>query len=290
MLDTLPSQKDRLWRLAQQLGKNGRVVTVDAVKARTPDLSAITVSKILQSLSRDGLMLLKPAKQGYYDGGYRVVEDVEHQPAPPTFPIGFDTRQRSRLDIEIPRTHDGLWMLMRWFTHHKNGFALSALVAQIGANIESAEVIAYVRALERGGYLIPELTTGFDPHYRCNMKFVETPRIRADGVLMAGPQRFANMWRSMKMCGYFTALDLASAASLPDQPISREQAARYADDLVAGGYLVAKDRGDEPRLYRLKPAMNTGPAAPVVLRARFVWDANLCRIMGQASSIDEVRP
>lgn len=290
MLDTvqeLPAAAGKIqttnwaWKVMRTIGSRGRPFTVQEVKARVPDEAKRNLTAYVKDLASAGF-LENCAPDTYKLARTKPAADLTPCPQPVAF-------HNAKLNLQIPRNHDGIWSLMRWFAQHQGYFTLDELRRQIGGNIADEDLTAYVRALDRGGFITPELTIGFDPRYRVNLKFVETPRVRADGSLMTGPQRFGNMWRSMKMCGYFTAVDLAIAASLPDLPISREQAARYADDLVAGGYLVARDRGNEPRLYRLRPNMNTGPAAPVILRARFVWDANLCRIMGQASSVDEVR-
>jgi hypothetical protein len=300
MLDTvqeLPTQIERdVWSAVRDLGDGGAMFSIESIRARVPKRVQASVEGCLRLLESAGFIETATAPRGANPckaikrfNVYRTRGTLDAQPVSiPPVAVSFDVA--AHVTLQIPRNHDGIWSLMRWFAQHRGGFTLSDLREQIGGNIADDEVMTYVRALDRGGFIVPELTIGFDPRYRVNLRFIETPRLRVDGSLMAGPQRFGNMWRSMKMSGYFTALDLAIGASLPELPVSREQAARYADDLVAAGYLVARDRADEPRLYRLYPKMNTGPAAPIVLRARFVWDANLCRIMGQASAIDEVRP
>ena len=92
------------------------------------------------------------------------------------------------------------------------------------------------------------------------------------------------------MLGYFTAAELAAGSSEPDFAVSLEQAQRYATALAEAGYLNTRERGGEPALYRLKNGMNTGPAAPEVLRAHLVWDPNKCRAMSTMARAEEVRP
>jgi hypothetical protein len=201
-------------------------------------------------------------------------------PLPRPVPVAFYPHA---LELQIPASHDGLWSLIRWMGR-AGPFALADLIAAVRGHIQPDDVRAFVRALERGGVLTPELAVPDKPRFRVDLRHVETPRLRPDGQPLQGPQRHALMWRSIKMLGLFTADNLAMAASLPDLAVTPAQAARYADDLTAGGYLISQSL----KLYRLRPDMNTGPAAPRVLRARFIWDANLCRVMG-ASSIDEAR-
>ena len=201
-------------------------------------------------------------------------------PMPRPQPVAFFVRD---LPLQIPASHDGLWALIRSLGRD-GSFRVADVVMAVRGNIRSSDVLAYARALERAGILVRELSIPDDPRYRVDLRHVETPRLRADGSVLAVARRTALMWRSIKMLGLFTADNLAVAASLPDLAITPEQAGRYADDLTAGGYLISQSL----KLYRLKPGMNTGPAAPRVLRARFIWDANLCRVMG-AAAIDEVR-
>lgn len=194
-----------------------------------------------------------------------------------------------KLSIDIPRTYDGLWALMRWLDDERGGFALIDLQAIVGHQVDPRVVREYVTALERGGFLRVEIKIGTARIYRVDRRAIEAPRVRADGTLLTGPRRTANMWRSMKMLTFFTAAELASAASMPELAVSVEQAMRYADALGDAGYLNVREQVDAPTVYRLKNAMNTGPAAPEVLRAHLVWDPNTYRVATKAARADEVR-
>jgi hypothetical protein len=243
----------------------------------------ITDRRDRQAVALDAKPGTRPSRQtGPF---YRVAAPQARQPVlqPRPEPVAFYAQ---KLNVQIPATHDGLWALIRWFGSNADcdTVPLSDLVAAVRETIDATDVRAYCRMLERAGVLSPVLSVPDKPRFRVDLSHIETPRLRTDGSLQPGPQRHAVMWRSIKMLGLFTAENLAVAASLPDLAITPAQAARYADDLTAGGYLISQSL----KLYRLKPGMNTGPAAPRVLRARFIWDANLCRIMG-ATSVDEVR-
>lgn len=288
----LPTQNERfhtaVWRAVRELGEGGAMFSIDGIRARLPKRVQASAEGYLRLLEDAGFIeASSPSKRNPVSGCYRtrgklaVLQPV----SPPPVPVAFDA---ALLPLQIPRSHDGIWSLMCWLTRHHRGFTLGDLIEQIAGNIADEDVTAYVRALDRGGFIVPELTTGFDPRYRANLKYIETPRLRADGSLMVGPTRMANLWRTLKMSCFITAEQLSAGASLPELPVSIKQATQYADALVATGYLLARDSRDAPRLYRLK--MSTGPRPPVILRARFVWDANDCKIMGQAISIDEVWP
>lgn len=248
---------------------------------------ATSVKKLLGRMVRQGLLeKVRPDGQQKGPSVLRLAE------APSIAPEQIAVVRFAKLELQIPRTYDGLWALMNWLDRERGGFTEHEVVQMMCHDVDAAVVVSYVRALERCGAILPALTIQSATRYfRVDRRRqVETPRVARDGSLLIGPQRLANLWRSMKMCGYFTARDLAVAASMPDLPISEDSAGRYAADLAHAGYLITKTRPGEATVYRLRSTHNTGPAAPEVLRARFVWDPNLCRIVGDAASIDEVRP
>ena len=88
------------------------------------------------------------------------------------------------------------------------------------------------------------------------------------------------------MLGYFTVRDLCIETSAPEAEMPVAFATRYVEELSAAGYLISRP-GPLGMTYRMRPAMNTGPGAPQVLRARFVWDPNLCKVMGE-TTVEEV--
>lgn len=225
---------------------------------------------------------------------YRLVLPLPTQPAVALNGNSYRAED-TRLNVVIPRGEAGAWMLMRKVGKGRKEFTAEAIVEQSRGAVDAGDLADYLARLMKGGFVemtgVTVLKGGAVTRaYRLLKVQPETPRLSRDGVPLASPQRFACLWRAMKMLGYFTTLDLASSASLPELPISEEQAARYANDLALAGYLQMKERAGQPPLYRLKQTMNTGPCAPEVLRARFVWDPNTCRVVGDAARIEEVRP
>lgn len=112
------------------------------------------------------------------------------------------------------------------------------------------------------------------------------PPINRDGSI--GTQGRANraMWNVMRgplLRDGFTAEDLALYASTDDVPVSRLTALTYCRHIDRAGYLAIVDAGgpNRPRVWRLKPSMNTGPKPPMILRARLVYDDNRGAIMGE---------
>lgn len=185
--------------------------------------------------------------------------------------------------LTVPRGEDGYWMLIRYLDG-RGGFTRDEVKRRLPDDGARQSFDVYMDALIRAGFVSPA-GTGL---HRVTRKQVEAPRLTQAGRQKVHATRQSYLWRAMKMLGFFSVDDLVVAASSPDLEITSIFAASYADELAAAGYLLSRNERGR-MLYRLRPAMNTGPAAPQVLRARFVWDPNLCRVVGEATRIDEVR-
>jgi hypothetical protein len=77
-------------------------------------------------------------------------------------------------------------------------------------------------------------------------------------------------------------------------PISSRSVPRmksFIQELRRGGYLLTLDDGGpaKPAIYKLRPAMNTGPLPPMILTAKIVYDQNRSQIMGEAVA-EEAQP
>jgi hypothetical protein len=105
------------------------------------------------------------------------------------------------------------------------------------------------------------------------------PMRRGDSSL---GQRQQAMWTAIRSLGTFRVPELAEAAAT-DEVIPRETAAGYVADLLRAGYLSVAGHAPESRrftLYRLLPARNTGPRAPIVMRSeRACFDLNIMRLV-----------
>lgn len=297
-----PKQRAAIWNAMLTLDGNGAFCAADVARASQNGSTALgggraaqehynLVTRYLASLKLSGHVAeeKRVARRVFY----RIARHEEFAPQvlADGSPVSFD----STLAVTIPRSEAGAWSVIRDLARRASKLVtVDAVFERMQGGLSKDEIADYIQRLARGGFCEPVdgIVVRRQPveAWRLVRQQPETPRLRQDGVPLVGPLRFANMWRSMKMLSYFTALDLASAASLPELPITPEQAARYADDLAGAGYLLMRERAGEPRLYRLKETRNTGPAAPEVLRARFVWDPNLCRVVGDATAIEEVRP
>lgn len=114
----------------------------------------------------------------------------------------------------------------------------------------------------------------------------EAPRLKRDGhPVLAGRAR-ENMWRTMKMLGKFTVLDLAAAATTEKVLVSEIDAKDYARHLALAGYLAidgsgrrAAGRNPAGATYVFLNSRFTGPKPPMVQRTKCVFDPNLRRIV-----------
>lgn len=88
------------------------------------------------------------------------------------------------------------------------------------------------------------------------------------------------MWRSMRKIKVFMPSDIAMYANTPKCPTSKEDASKYCQFLLAGGYLEVLHKaepGKREAMYKL--VNNTGVLAPVEKRVRIVFDQNKGEIM-----------
>lgn len=275
------TNRGRLWTyLANRAGKLFRM---DEIAAAIKGAQYADLSRYVQELVTAGVL----EKRGR--GSYAVVaEGAALPPQPLPLPSCFaypEGRRGQWPPLHVPASIDGVWRLVLHLDQKRRPITWDCLRGVIEAGETGASLEAFVKGLVAGGYLRPN----DDGSFRLLRRQFETPRLTQAGKPLAHAMRSQHMWRAMKMCGYFTARDLAIAATLPDYPVTEDEAQRYAEELVTVGYLQSRDNPDALRLYRLKSKMNTGPAAPRVMRARFVWDPNLCRVMGVATHVEEVR-
>lgn len=109
----------------------------------------------------------------------------------------------------------------------------------------------------------------------------EAPRVRRDGTLVTMGMGREQMWRTMRLLGDFTALDLAISSSTEDTPVKENTAKEYCRFLTLAGYLVEirRGRGGIPSIFRFLPSQYTGPKPPMIQTCRQVWDANTERVV-----------
>ena len=203
------------------------------------------------------------------------------------------TPDMAALTAAVPRGHAGFWAIIR-DRDAAGPWAITDIAG--GTNARRDTVADYVRRLTRAGIAV---AVGEEPGtgkatpaalYRLTRRPVDAPRIRRDGTesLPTGQEQ---MWRAIRQLPTFTVPELVHAASTDVVRIAPEAAYTYVRRLHGAGYVVPLDATAAWRTcgWRLKPAMNTGPCPPRVMRTKFVWDDNLRKVMGAAEPAEEVR-
>ena len=136
----------------------------------------------------------------------------------------------------------------------------------------------YLQGLTAAGYLslVPDAkhpTYHFD-NARCPF---DPPRVRKDGSAVTQGAGRKNLWRTAKILGEFTVLQLVEHAKTDTVRISDNEAADYVHHLHKAGYLTlaqgAKTSGGRA-IYRFNRARYTGPLPPQVQRVKRVYDPN----------------
>ena len=103
----------------------------------------------------------------------------------------------------------------------------------------------------------------------------DAPRVRRDGTPVTQGRGRENMWRTMKVLGTFSALELAINASTEEHAVAKREADTYCRYLEKAGYLHKLNGG----LFSLVRAMHTGPKPPMIQRVKQVYDPNLGRVV-----------
>lgn len=197
------------------------------------------------------------------------------------------------LRVDIPRGFADYWQIIR-----ELDAAGPWTIGQIAGHTRSHhEVIGrYVQRLAKADFAsVVGFVGGTTPNaahlYRLNRTPAEAPRVREDGT-ECPPTGQEQMWRAMRSLQQFDARELAFSASTDVVAVSIGAAKSYCARLTAAGYLAVVQpakggKASRLAIWRLRPAMNTGPLPPIVMRTRFVWDQNRGAIAGAATATAE---
>lgn len=198
----------------------------------------------------------------------------------------------AEMAVHVPRGYAAYWAIIRDLDA-AGPWCVSDVDGQ--SNAGRREVLAYVASLVRAGiaHVVEHRRKRSVPvpFYRLLDRRTEAPRLRRDGS-ECKPTANEQMWRAMRSLTTFDAREIAFAASTDAVQVHEVAAKDYIKRLAGAGYLVAiqePKRGRTGRLgiWRLKPAMNTGPLPPQIMRTKFVWDANRQTVMGAAEPARE---
>lgn len=179
-------------------------------------------------------------------------------------------------------TREELWKIMR----ELGRFTAPELAKHTLYHVTTVK--EYLTGLTAAGYLTldPDAkhpTYIFDPE-RCPH---DPPRVRKDGTTVTQGQGRKNLWRTAKIMGEFSVLQLVEHAKTEAVPISDNEAADYVNYLHKAGYLTivlaASTKGGRAR-YRFNMARYTGPKPPQVQRVKRVYDPNTRKVVWEGGA------
>lgn len=203
---------------------------------------------------------------------------------------GRSMPERIALNIKLPRGEEGYWRIIRALDDKGLPWSIPEIEAE--TCVGQSQIGAYVRKLVKAGFarVVVAGTINNRPlakGYRLLKHPKDAPRIRADGTVIVSSQQEC-LWRAMRaLKGGFNVRELAYAATTDGVAIKEVAAQRYVELLAGAGYLtIVQPRQGRYGMntWRLKPAMNTGPLSPTILKAEAIFDRNLRKVMGEPAA------
>ncbi len=166
--------------------------------------------------------------------------------------------------------------------------------ARCDGKVESSTIRDFVKRLVAGGFASVDEQGPAGTLYRLLKRCLATPSLRRDGTPGLQGRGQTAMWNVLRgplgRTG-ISAPEVALYASTETVRVAPSSAASYLKHLAQAGYLLCLREGKpgKPASYRLKPAMQTGPLPPLVLRTQIVFDQNRGEAVGPVEA-REVEP
>ena len=179
---------------------------------------------------------------------------------------------------------EAMWAAMLKLTREAGRFCARD-VQGLSNSADKRSVLTYIKALEKAGYvelLNPDAPPRAARYYRVLRRVRRAPRLRRDGQPAMERRGQQQMWNAMRQMGSFDWHELAAVASTDDCAVKPSTARRYMGMLHRAGYLTCLNRPAPGRRGRWRLRINSGPRAPVIVRA--VRDPNTGELhMGDAA-------
>lgn len=199
----------------------------------------------------------------------------------------------------VHRGQEHFWRVIRTLGVDGRPFTASNIAA-VSSEPHAGTITTWLRRLSKAGVLskngrVANAATGrLEACWRLLQNPEQAPIVSRDGSAFRPRSARQQMWNVMRgpsgRTG-FTWRDLVAYASTDDLVIRPNSAKSYIQELKQGGYFIQLDPGgpNRPALWRLRPAMNSGPLPPMVMRAKLVFDQNRRRVAGEVVA-EEERP
>lgn len=185
------------------------------------------------------------------------------------------------------------WSVMRALQAEHGCFTVTGI--NQASNADRADIRKFIRGLIVHGFVAEagadEAQAAAEKRYRIVRDQRACPRLSRDYSQQTRQQNMWNVLTSPHGREGVNARELAAYASTDEAPVQIETAKAWLKMLSGAGYLACIAKGGPGRLavWRLKPAMNTGPLPPMILRSKMVYDQNAGKIMGDVIA-EEDRP
>lgn len=198
------------------------------------------------------------------------------------------TRKPIHIEVAMPSGPAHYW---REMMARPKGFTIRE-IALCSEGVAYKTVKRYVEFLKAGGFVVRvgERRDGYAQQavYAVKKRATKAPIKRPDPLRAPITAREA-MWNAIRALSQFTVMELAVSASTEERPVAQRTADHYVRALLRAGVLQAvsppetlRGRGSTPGVYRLVKSANTGPLAPKLCNAGFVFDPNSNRVLGDA--------
>lgn len=201
------------------------------------------------------------------------------------------TRKPVHIEVAMPSGPEHYWREMR--ARGERGFTVQD-IALASDGVAHGTVKRYVWYLEKAGHIVKVGTKksgyGIANIYRIKKDRSTAPIERGGDKGRPVTARQA-LWTAMRTLPQFSVAELAACATTEERPISQRSAELYVQRLVKAGALEVLQpsakangwpRGARGGVYRLRRAADTGPLAPKLCNANFVFDPNKHRVLGEA--------
>jgi hypothetical protein len=203
------------------------------------------------------------------------------------------TRKPIYVEVAMPSGPEHYWREMRRLG--SKGFTVRA-IANASDGVSYETVRRYVWWLQKEGYVarVGQKQDG----YAVQAIYVVKKATAHAPIERAAPRAIKAreaMWNAIRALKQFTARELAVSAATEERPISQRSANLYIQRLAQAGVLqvVVPPRratgkiGPVPRgaiagTWRLRKNADTGPEAPKLCNAGFVFDPNKNAVLGDA--------
>lgn len=198
------------------------------------------------------------------------------------------TRKPIHIEVAMPSGPAHYW---REMMARPKGFTIRQ-IALCSEGVAYKTVKRYVEFLKAGGFVV-RIGAKRDGYalqavYAVKKRQTKPPIKRPDPQHAPLTAREA-MWNAIRALNQFTVIELAVSASTEERPVTQRTADHYVRALLRAGVLQTVSRpqtheghGSSPGVYRLARSANTGPLAPKLCVAGFVFDPNSNRVLGDA--------